>query len=270
MERSGPVTLLQAVGSYVSSVKGNEDQGAAQRVLHRFVNWCGPDRTLTEIKPPEIGEYADQLGATGTAPEAADRLQIIKDFLSYARKNRLIDKNLAQHVRVRKSKSLSRRQGGPGGPEAIKLTRDGLTRLQAELDKLKAERAPLAMQIRKAAADKDVRENVPLEAAREQLGHAEARIRTIEGTLKYAVVIDSTGQAAVRVQLGSKVSVRDIGSGRKTTYTLVSAAEANPLEGKISDVSPLGKALLKRYAGDEVEFDTPRGKTRYRVVKITS
>ena len=270
MERSGPVTLLQAVGSYVSSVKGNEDQGVAQRVLHRFVDWCGRDRTLAEINPPEIGEYADHLGATGTTPEAADRLQIIRDFLSYARKKRLTDKNLAQHVRVRKSKSLSKRRGGPGGPEAIKLTRDGLNRLQAELDKLKGDRGPLAMQIRKAAADKDVKENVPLEAAREQLGHAEARIRTIESTLKYSVVIDSTGKAAVRVGLGSQVSVRDIGSGRKTTYILVSAAEANPLEGKISDVSPLGKALLKRYAGEEVEFDTPRGKTRYRVMKITS
>ena len=270
MERNGPVTLLQAVGSYVSSVKGDEDQGAAQRVLHRFVNWCGPDKTLTEINPPEIGEYADQLGATGTAPESATRLQIIKDFLSYARKNRLIDKNLAQHVRVRKSKSARQKLQGPGGPEVVKLTRDGLNRLQSELEKLKAARGPLAIQIRKAAADKDVRENVPLEAAREQLGHTEARIRTIEGTLKYVEVIDSSGKAALMVGLGSRVSVRDVGSGRKTTYTLVNAAEANPLEGKISDVSPLGKALLARYAGDEVEFDTPGGKTRYHVVKITS
>ena len=262
--------MLQAVGSFVSSVKSGQDLGAAQRELNHFVNWCGPDRTLAELKPPEIGEYADQLGGARTTPEAANRLQIIKDFLSYARKKRLIDENLAQHVRARKSKSFSKEGQGPGGPEPIELTRDGLTRLQTELGKLKASRAPLAVQIRKAAADKDVRENVPLEAAREQLGHTEARIRTIETTLKVAVMIDSSGRATKRVLLGSQVSVRDVGSGRETKYTLVSASEANPLEGRISDASPLGKALVKRYVGEEVEVDTPRGKTRYRVMKVKS
>ena len=269
MEPDGPVTVLQAVGSYVSSVRPGKNLGTAQLELNHFVHWCGPNRTLAELKPPEIGEYADQLGAARTTPEVASRLQIIKDFLSYARKKRLIDENLAQHIRVRKSKSTSKGQG-PGGPEPIELTRDGLARLQTELKKLKADRAPLAIQIRKAAADKDVRENVPLEAAREQLGHTEARIRTIEGTLKAAVVIDSSGKATKRVQLGAQVSVRDVGSGRETTYRLVSATEANPLEGRISDASPLGKALVKRYVGEEVEVDTPRGKTRYRVLKVKS
>ena len=270
MEPNGPVTVLQAVGSYVSSIKPDQDLGTAQRELNHFVHWCGPDRTLTELKPPEIGEYADQLGAGRTTPEAANRLQIIKNFLSYARKKRLIDENLAQHIRVRKSKATSKKGQGPGGPEPIELTQQGLTRLQAELGKLKADRGPLAIQIRKAAADKDVRENVPLEAAREQLGHTEARIRTIEGALKVAVVIDSSGKATKRVQLGSRVSVRDVVNGRDTTYTLVSATEANPLEGRISDASPLGKALVNRYVGEEVEVDTPRGKTRYRIRKVTS
>ena len=270
MELSGTVTVLQAVGSYVSSVKANQKLATAQRELNHFVHWCGPDRTLTELKPPEIGEYADQLGATRTTPEAANRLQIVKDFLAYARKKKLIDENLAQHVRVRKSKAISKQGQGAGGPEPVKLTQEGLTRLQTELGKLKAERAPLAIQIRKAAADKDVRENAPLEAAREQLGHTEARIRTIESNLNAAVVIDSSGQATERVRLGARVSVRDVGNGRETTYTLVSAAEANPLEGRISDVSPLGKALVKRYVGEEVEVDTPRGKTRYRVLRATS
>ena len=253
-----PVTVLQAVSSFVGSIKRNDDDlQTVQRDLNRFVQWCGPDRRLTELKPPEIGEYAEQVGVVGNA---AERLQIVKSFLSYARKRKLIDGNLAQHVRVRKSRSSSRRAQTSVSAEPVELTREGLVRLQDELEKLKAERAPLAAQIRRAAADKDVRENVPLEAAREQLGHTESRIRTIEGTLTAAVVIDSSGAASKRVQLGARVSVRDVDSRRETTYTLVSATEANPLEGRISDASPLGRALLKRYVGDQVEVDTPAGR----------
>ena len=267
MAPDGPVTVLQAVGSFIGTIKADEDLQAAQRDLNRFVQWCGPDRRLTELKPPEIGEYAEQLGAAGSA---AERLPIIKSFLSYARKKKLIHDNLAQHVRVRKSRSSSRRAQTPVSVETIELTREGLVRLQDELERLKAERAPLAAQIRRAAADKDVRENVPLEAAREQLGHTESRIRTIESTLTVAVVIDSSGAASKRVQLGAQVSVRDVNSSRETTYTLVSATEANPLEGRISDASPLGKALLRRYVGDQVEVQTPRGRTRYNILKVGS
>lgn len=263
-----PMTVLQAVGSFIGTIKRDgEDLQAVQRDLNRFVQWCGPDRRLAELSPPEIGEYAEQIGSAGNA---AERLQIVKSFLSYARKRRLIDGNLAQHVRVRKSKSSSRRAQTAVSAEPVELTREGLARLRDELERLKAERAPLAAQIRRAAADKDVRENVPLEAAREQLGHTESRIRTIESTLTAAVVIDSSGAASKRVHLGAQVSVRDVDSRRETTYTLVSATEANPLEGRISDASPLGKALLKRYVGDQIEVETPRGKTRYSILKVGS
>jgi transcription elongation factor GreA len=263
-----PVTVLQAVGSFIGTIKRDgEDLQAVQRDLNRFVQWCGPDRRLAELSPPEMGEYAEQIGSAGNA---AERVQIVKSFLSYARKRRLIDGNLAQHVRVRRSKSSSRRAQTAVSAEPVELTREGLSRLQDELKRLKAERAPLAAQIRRAAADKDVRENVPLEAAREQLGHTESRIRTIESTLTVAVVIDSSGAASKRVQLGAQVSVRDVDSRRETTYTLVSATEANPLEGRISDASPLGKALLRRYVGEQIDVETPRGKTRYSILKVGS
>ena len=95
--------------------------------------------------------------------------------------------------------------------EPVELTREGLVRLQDELEKLKAERGPLAAQIRRAAADKDVRENVPLEAAREQLGHTESRIRTIEGTLTAAV-----GHRLVRRRLQeSAAGGAGVGPGRR-------------------------------------------------------
>ena len=110
-----------------------------------------------------------------------------------------------------------------------------------------------------------------LEAAREELGHLESRISSIESTLKYAVVIDpNSPHPAKKVRLGARVSVKDLNTGRETSYTLVDRFEAQLSQGKISDVSPLGKALVNRLTGQEIEVDTPRGKTRYRILKVTS
>ena len=135
-----PVTVLQAVGSFIGTIKRDgEDLQAVQRDLNRFVQWCGPDRRLAELSPPEMGEYAEQIGSAGNA---AERVQIVKSFLSYARKRRLIDGNLAQHVRVRRSKSSSRRAQTAVSAEPVELTREGLARLQDELKRLKAERPP--------------------------------------------------------------------------------------------------------------------------------
>ncbi len=67
-----------------------------------------------------------------------------------------------------------------------------------------------------------------------------------------------------------RVAVKDLNSGKQTSYTLVSATEANPLEGRISDASPLGKALMGHVEGQEVESDTPRGKIQYRISKVTA
>ena len=88
-----------------------------------------------------------------------------------------------------------------------------------QLAELKGQRAPLALEIQKAAADKDVRENSPLEAAREQLGQVEARIREIESTLIKAVVIDASGKSkSLTVQRGTAVWVQDVKSGKKFKY----------------------------------------------------
>ena len=152
----------------------------------------------------------------------------------------------------------------------MQLTPEGHATLVAEMERLKGERAPIAAQIRSAAADKDVRENTPLEAAREHLGRVESRITEIESTLKNAVVVDPSRVVGQSVTVGARVLLRDIGTGRKTKYVVVSAREANPLEGRISDASPVGRALIGKAAGEEVEVKTPRGAQRYRIEEVSS
>ena len=99
----------------------------------------------------------------------------------------------------------------------------------------------------------------------------EYRIETIEETLKDAVVNGAAARAISRtVKLGAGVSMKDLDTGREMSYMLVSPSEANPLEGKISNASPLGKAFIGRRVGQVVEVETPRGKSRYRVVGVSA
>jgi transcription elongation factor GreA len=270
VESSQSITLSEAVRLYVDSIKSKDSRNGIHKELFRFLNWCGPDRTLFDLSPPEIGDYAERMTGVGASSQATDHLQAVRRFLSYSRKKGLIERNLAQHVRIPKSKARSA-SGSAETQNVVELTAEGHSRLETQLETLKAERAPLAQQIRRAAADRDVRENAPLEAAREQLGHVEARIRTIEGTLKSAVIIDSSSLERVpTIRLGTRVVVKEVNGGREVKCTLVDRTEASPLEGRISDVSPLGKALKGNAAGQEVEASTPRGKIRYRILKVTS
>ena len=220
---------MEAMTVYRASIRSG-DLEVITRELHRFSLWCGPERELTALSPALISEYAEQVGGTGTAPQAASRLQALRGFLSYARKKRMVPENLAQHVRIPKRKAGARIRSDDGdGSDRVELTPEGHARLTNQLGDLQAERSPLATQIRRAAADKDVRENAPLEAAREQLGLVESRIRGIEASLRAAVVIEPDASASDTVRIGSVVSLKDLETGRQAVYTLVDRTEANPL-----------------------------------------
>ena len=265
------VTLLEALGLYTSSLKKRDHNTHNQQQLLKFIHWCGSDRSLSDLSPSEIDDYGGH--STGDrGPRAAEGLQEVRKFLAFTKKKGLIDQNLAQHLRVRRGQGRSRRNTSGDEPETIELTPAGYNQMINEVESLKAERIPIAAEIGRAAADKDFRENAPLEAAREQLGLIESRIREIEHTMKVATVIDLSKRKKgwKTVGLGSKVLIKDLGTGRQTRYTIVSATEARPLEGKISNVSPVGKALVKRTTGQEIEVETPRGTQRYRIVRVSS
>ena len=264
------VTLQDAITRYFSGLKVKKDQTLAQQALFRLAQWFGPNRAVSGLRPYEIEGYGEQIEGIGTAPQAAERIKAVRSFLTFATKSGLVEQNLASHLRNRKTRGRSRSGTQADGPHKIELTPEGHAQLLERLEKLKAERAPIASAIQQAAADKDVRENAPLEAAREQLGHVESRIAEIEETLRVATVVDPSKKPRGRaVAVGASVVMRETGTGKKTTYTLVNAYEANPLEGRISNESPVGRALIGRAAGEEVEVDSPRGKLRYRILKVT-
>lgn len=122
--------------------------------------------------------------------------------------------------------------------------------------------------MRRAAADKDFRENAPLEVAREQRGQLEGRIKELEEAVKSAIIIDEKQKVTPKVSIGNRVALRDLVSGEELCYMIVSPREVDPLTGKISNASPIGKAIISRGEGEVVEVITPAGKFRYQIEQI--
>lgn len=139
--------------------------------------------------------------------------------------------------------------------------------MKKQLTQLQNERVRIVEDIQRAAADGDVRENAPLEAAREAQGMAVGKIQEIEATLKVAVIIDAKNEDRDRVHIGSKFELTDTTSSKVFKYQLVEPNEANPLSSKISILSPVGSAILGHKLGDKIKVKTPRGEQVYKISK---
>jgi transcription elongation factor GreA len=150
------------------------------------------------------------------------------------------------------------------------LTPEGHAALKEELETLKAKKPDIIKSIKLAAADKDFRENSPLAAAKEEMGLVEGRINELEETLKIAVTSKQNGHNGFHVNIGNRVCLKEIATEEITCYTIVAAREASPLHSKISDSSPLGKALIGKAKGDNVEINVPAGKICYTIERIDS
>jgi transcription elongation factor GreA len=153
--------------------------------------------------------------------------------------------------------------------EKIHVTQEGLEQLRAELDELVTVRRPEIIRTVAAAREEgDLRENAGYHAARHDQGMIEGRIRELEAMLRRVEVIDteSTSQNSNVVTLGSTVTI-DI-EGDEETYTIVGAVEANPAEGRISNLSPFGKALLGARVGQTVKIHSPASVLSATVLSI--
>jgi transcription elongation factor GreA len=153
-------------------------------------------------------------------------------------------------------------------PKDVILTPEGLSNLKAELDHLSTtRRREVAGRIKEAREFGDISENAEYDDAKNEQAMLEARIASLEEKLRSATVIDSSDLGTDVVRVGSVVHVKE-GDGKSTKYTIVGSAEANPTEMKLSNESPVGRALLGRKRGDEVKFSTPRGERKLKITKI--
>jgi transcription elongation factor GreA len=258
------LTLGEAAALFLEQLPADK-RGNSQAEVNKFARWYGPERPVARITAPEVAGYAEQMSLSDK--DSAKKLELVRAFLAYAKKAGWSNTNLGVHLKAKKAKagpvSARRVQHGP-----VSLTRQRYGEMRVELDTLKKRSLELVGEIQRAAADKDFRENAPLHAAREERGHVEGRIKEIEEIFKVVTIIDENREATHKTGVGDSVVLCDLSSGAEVCYMIVDPREVDASRGKISMVSPLGKAIVGRREGDEFEITAPAGKRRYQIKRI--
>ena len=149
------------------------------------------------------------------------------------------------------------------------LTPEGFQKLKQEIDELSTtKRQEVAERIRVAREFGDIAENAEYDDAKNEQMLLEHRIATLEERIRNARVIDKKDIAKDVVSIGSRVRLRDVGAKQNLEYRIVGSAEANPAENKLSNESPVGKAILGHKKGETVEVTTPRGALKFKILEI--
>ncbi len=261
-------SISDAARRFAHSLAPDKHQDSQEAL--RFARWFGEERSASELRPVDVASYIESFGTN--SPNAGARADSLKSFLAYAHKHNITRERLVSHVRVRRAANQKRPAASSGQPAEVNLTSDGQAAVEAELGNLIAQRPQIADDLHSARADGDVRENAPLEAAREAQGKLEARVRELEGMLRLAVVVDDAGSdsAPGTAHVGSSVILANLASGAELEYQIVNAAEAKPGTGRLSAESPVGLAVVGKKTGDVVEVVAPSGTVRFRVKSVTS
>jgi transcription elongation factor GreA len=263
MPETDAATLTEGASRFLDSLS-HDERSLVQAEVQRFVRWAGPDRQFNDLRGQEVANYGETL--TGTMKDAAQRADAVRKFLAYAGKKGLTSENMGKHLRARKA-------GGPGGGSAgsiveVQLTEREKAAMEAELEELKAQRPRIRADIQRAMADKDFRENAPLDAAKQEQALIEGRIRTIEANLANVVIVDEAVHVGETIGVGSTVVLVNLATSKETRYTLVRPSDVNPAQGRISADSPVGRALVEKRAGEEVDVQAPSGTLRFRIENV--
>jgi transcription elongation factor GreA len=261
-------TMGEMINSYYNSLKppkptksNSSKKLLTNKEVIRFGKWYGFEHKIADISPILVEEYSNKILANNLATNV-NSVQELRKFI------RFINPKLTTGLRLKRKQKL----GNSGinlisDNEISTLTKAGYKSKSQELEKLKNGRLEIAEQIKIAAADKDVRENAALEAARESLGKLEAQIKELETILSKSQVV-SEKTVKNRVSIGSQVLIQETSTKKSSTFTIVAPIEASPLEMRISSKSPVGNSLLKHKPGDIVDVKTPGGMVTYKIKKV--
>lgn len=281
------LTATQAVATYLAGLT-QEEKAAAAPELNAFARWFGLQRPISSITPPHLDTYQEQFAAQART-DLTQRLEVLKAFLSEAKKQGWTERNLGVEIKIRKpkatksaakdskatpkvapkrtSKPVSNGTNGVNS-ERIRLTREGYDKLARELEYLETVmRSQIALELKTAAADKDFRENAPYDVAKNHQAEVETRIRQLKDMLQTGEVVEEAEHAHI-VDLGSVVTLHDLDEDEEIIYTIVGPGEIDPKKGKISIQSPVGKALSGKVVGDHVEVEVPAGRLRLKVTNV--
>ena len=266
---NGNVSLGEAAGKYLA-ILPDEKRNAAQQEINNFIRWYGGwEKSMNSLEGAAVGNYAERLAKTDAT--CVQKLEPVKGFLTYAYKQQWCRENLAVSIRVvKKAKSKTTATSGKKKGEKKEpayMTKQAFTGIEIELKSLQEKRLAVMEDIKRAAADKDFKENAPYHAAREQKSMIDGKIMELDEMISKAVIIEEN-QNANSVCIGSTILLQEVNSGKEVCYTLVGPREVNPAKGKISGISPVGKAVLGKRPGDIFEVAVPSGKLQFQLKDI--
>lgn len=151
----------------------------------------------------------------------------------------------------------------------VYLTKAGFEKLSLELERLKTtERRKIAKAIGEARLQGDISENAEYDAAKDAQAHCEARIAELEAKLSHVRIIENENIPSDKIFIGATATLKDLDTSEELSYTLVSPEEADYEEGKISILSPIGKALMGHAKGEEIAINVPAGTLKYKILQI--
>ena len=274
MTTEAPLSIDQAVDQFIKYLNDGRQTMTGQQELLRFRDRMGKDKPMSVLHAVEVGEYARW--ATENVEDTASRLDPVKRFLTYAHRKRWTEISLSRYAaaprrnrrRSRKSEPDANGSSSDGSIPTARLSQERHLELQAELRRLRDDLPQIREAVRLARSDGDVRENAPLDAAREQQSMVEGRIRQLEADLARVEIVDAASADTEKVSIGARVTLHDLTASQQRIFTLVDVREADVAAGKISTVSPIGQALMGHSPGEVVTINTPRGAMEYRIESI--
>jgi len=260
------ITLGEAASRYLANVP-DAGRNAQQQEINKFVRWFGGDRAVSGMNGAEVADYAERLAQTDS--DAGVKIEPIRAFLAYIRKQKWNPENLAIGISVKKGKPKTAGPTQKLKREPVPMTRAKYDELTAELGTLRVRRIEVIGDIQRAAADKDFKENAPFHAAREQKGHIDGRIMEVEEMLASAVITDGQPKAVAQaISVGDTVVLEALANHLEMRYKIVNPKEVAPAKGMISTISPIGKAVLGKKEGDVVQVVVPAGRLQYCIKKV--
>ena len=266
--------MIEALKYYVKTIPLSERMNE-RAVVADFVTNIGEEKLLSNLKPPEVGDYSQQITSRMANTDTQSRLSSIKKFLSFLHTSELIDNdlNIPSHLRSKRILTNKRTKNKVSTfEEGPKLTKSRAKTLINQLEKLNKQKMDLAVDIQNAAADGDVRENAPLEAAREAQGMVMVKITDIENLMRGAIIIDDGSQSLLKgkINIGSKVTIENQNNKEVHTFQIVDFHEADPLNSKISSDSPVAKSILGKSKGETVSVKSPTGTIDYKITSSSN
>ena len=262
------ISLGEAAGRYMA-ILPDEKKNAAQQEINNFIRWYGGrEKSFIGLEGSAVGNYAERLSQMDAA--CMQKLELVRGFLTYAHKQHWCQENLSVSIRIvkkAKSKAGSTKKKDRKKEPAY-MSQQAFSEIEVELKTLKEKRLAVIEDIKRAAADKDFKENAPYHAAREQKSLIEGKILELDEMISSAAIIDENRNNTPTAAVGDTVILQDLTSGQELRYTLVGPREVNPTKGKISTISPVGKAVIGKSAGDTIEVTVPSGKLHFQLKGI--